>query len=108
MKPTTDRFYKTKRWELLRESILRRDGYMCQDRKRYGKRVQADHVHHIFPREQFPEYQWQPWNLISLCKEAHNEMHYRTNNKLTAKGLDLLRKTAVKQGIDLEAFTDLM
>ncbi len=97
-------FYETRRWELLRESILRRDGYMCQYRKRYGKRVQATQVHHIFPREQFPQYQWQPWNLISLCTEAHNEMHYRKDRRLTPKGIELLRRTAMKQGISEDVY----
>lgn len=91
-----DEFYKSKRWELLRAAILRRDGYMCQDRKRYGKRVQADHVHHILPRELFPQYQWETWNLISLSTEAHNEMHYRSDRKLTDKGKELARRTLLK------------
>ena len=89
-------FYKSRRWELLRAAILRRDGYMCQDRKRYGKRVQADHVHHALPREQFPQYQWEPWNLVSLCTEAHNEMHYRTDRTLTEKGKELARRVINK------------
>ena len=93
-------FYKSKRWELLRENILRRDGYMCQDRKRYGKRIEATQVHHILPREQFPEYQWQPWNLISLSKQAHNEMHYRGDRTLTAKGKELARRTISKYNRD--------
>ena len=55
----TDPFYRTKRWERLRAAVLRRDGYMCQASRRYGKRVEATTVHHIFPRDEFPEYQWE-------------------------------------------------
>ena len=101
-------FYDTRRWEMLRQSVLRRDGYMCQDRKRYGKMVQATQVHHIFPREQFPQFQWCAWNLIALCNDAHNEMHYRTDRKLTPKGADLLRRTALKQGISEDVYKDYL
>ena len=97
-----DPFYKTKRWENLRASILKRDGYICQESKRYGRIVQANTVHHIFPREDFPEYQWQPWNLISLSNEQHEAMHYRYGKELTEKGVDLVKRTARKQGLDLD------
>lgn len=98
-----DGYYNSERWEHLRQSILRRDNFMCQDAKRYGRMVPAEMVHHIFPREMFPEYEWQPWNLISLSNKAHDEMHYRTTRELTAKGKELLLRTARKQGIDLES-----
>ena len=81
---------------------------MCQDAKRYGKMVPAEMVHHIFPREIFPEYQWQEWNLISLSNKAHNEMHYRTTKGLTDKGKELLIRTARKQGMDLDAIEKAM
>ena len=94
-------FYKTKRWERKRAAILRRDGYMCQVSKRYGKRVEANTVHHIFPRDRFPEYSWADWNLISVSHEAHNELHDRGTGQLTDKGVELMKRTARKQNIDL-------
>ena len=42
------------RWKRLREYILRRDRYLDQVALRYGKRIEATHVHHVFPREMFP------------------------------------------------------
>lgn len=92
--------YKSKRWKRLRAAILRRDNYMCQESLRFGKRVQANTVHHIFPARMYPEYQWEAWNLIALCGSVHNEMHVRDSEELTARGLDLLRRTARKHGID--------
>ena len=62
----TDPFYKSQRWKAVREAVLRRDGYMCQESKRFGKMRQAETVHHIWPREDFPEIELAPWNLISL------------------------------------------
>lgn len=97
--PSIDKFYKTKRWELLRQSILRRDKYMCQSCKERGQMVQAVDVHHIFPREQYTDYQWQPWNLISLCHDCHNEMHNHYTGQLSQKGMNLLRATAIVNNI---------
>lgn len=78
--------YKSKRWKRLRERILRRDDYMCQVSKRYGRRVEANTVHHIYPADEYPEYQWCEWNLISLSQSVHNEMHVRDTDELTEKG----------------------
>lgn len=58
-------------------------------------------VHHVFPREQYPEYQWEPWNLISLSAEAHNEMHDRNTGSLTDKGQELLKRVARKRNMKL-------
>ena len=90
-----DDFYLTKRWEQMRLRILRRDRYECQWSKRY-KAVpdQAECVHHIFPLEYFPEYKWEPWNLISLSMQAHNRMHDRETHELTREGYELLYRTA--------------
>lgn len=81
--------YKGRRWLKLRERILKRDNYICQYNKRYGRLVQANTVHHIFPAEQYPEYQYCEWNLISLSAEAHNIMHDRDSHELTDEGLKL-------------------
>lgn len=92
-------FYKSKQWERKREHILRRDKYFCQLSLRYGKAIEAKHVHHIFPIEYYPEYRLCDWNLISLCNAQHNKLHDRETHKLTRAGLDLLMRTARKQGI---------
>jgi len=97
----TDPFYRTKRWERLRAAVLRRDGYRCQESKRFGKRVEATTVHHVFPRDEFPEYQWEPWNLVSLAGDVHDQMHDRTSGALTQRGAELLRRVARKKGIEV-------
>ena len=78
---------------------MRRDKYVCQEAKRYGLTIEATTVHHIFPRDKYPQYEWEPWNLISLCDKAHNEMHDRNTNMLTEKGRRLLDRAAIAQGI---------
>lgn len=94
-------YYKSKRWKKLRAKVLARDGYQCQESKRYGKAIPANTVHHIFPMSEYPQYRWESWNLISLSADAHNKMHDRNTNALTDAGLDLMRRTARKQGITL-------
>ena len=85
--------YDGKRWQRLRESILRRDGYQCRESRRYGKTVEATIVHHIYPAEEYPEYAWCSWNLISLSREAHNAMHDRNTGALTALGREWMRRS---------------
>lgn len=90
--------YNSKRWQRLRAKILKRDNYMCQYSKRYGRRIPATMVHHIFPVELFPEYQWCEWNLISLSNEAHNMMHDRDSHELTDIGLKL-QDNLIRKGL---------
>lgn len=94
-------FYRSKKWEHKRAKILRRDGYLCQISKRYGKMIPADTVHHIFPRDEFPEYQLSDWNLISLSASVHDTMHDRTSGKLSPAGAELLRRTCRKYGREI-------
>lgn len=84
--------YNDKRWERKRKAILSRDNYSCKWCKRYGKNVDASHVHHIFQVEFYPEYSYCNWNLISLCKQCHNMMHDRDTHELTETGRLLQRR----------------
>ena len=81
------------RWQRLRQRALRRDGYKCQEAARYGRVEEATHVHHIWPAEDYPEYAWCPWNLVSLTQEKHEAMHDRLTGKLTALGESWRRRT---------------
>lgn len=89
-------FYKSKAWLSKREKILKRDKYLCQECKRYGKITPATTVHHIIPLM---------WcllfnkvlalagiNLISLCNKCHDKMHDRQTRKLTNIGLLWVKK----------------
>lgn len=90
--------YKSKRWLLKRERVLRAAGYKCQYYKRYGKRIDATMVHHIYPVDQYPEYQWEDWNLVALSNEAHEKMHDRRTGRLTKVGEDLKQKVSPPSG----------
>lgn len=91
--------YNCKRWKKLRERILKRDGYLCQYYKRYGKRMEATVVHHIFPAEEYPQYQWCEWNLISLSNEAHEKMHDRNTREITPCGIVFQNKIKLEKSL---------
>lgn len=86
-------FYKSKAWDSVRNSVLRRDGYICQRCRRYGRMRGAAHVHHINPLEHYPELALERWNLTALCQRCHNAMHDRDTHELTAEGEKLRRRT---------------
>lgn len=96
-----DEFYNSDKWQRARKAVLRRDGYQDQYEKRFGRMRQAELVHHIFPREKYPEYELELWNLISLSKRSHNLMHDRNTDELTPVGIELLQRIAKKNNIPI-------
>ena len=84
--------YESPRWKRLARAVMRRAGYVCQLSKRYGKSVPAEVVHHIFPVDEYPEYAYELWNLIALSRAAHNRLHDRNTDALTAEGVALMRR----------------
>ena len=101
-KYSTNPFYKTAKWERLRNTALRRDAYMCQACKDWGRMVQADCVHHIFPRDAYPAYRHELWNLMSLCNKCHNEMHNKYSGGLSKRGMIYMRALASRRGIKVD------
>lgn len=83
----TQDFYRSTKWKRKRTKILRRDEYMCQQSRRYGKTEPATTVHHIYPLEYYPELALVDWNLLSLCDKQHNAMHDRVTHEMTELGL---------------------
>jgi len=78
--------YKNGRWKRKRISILKRDEYLCQESKRYGKSIEATTVHHIYPVEFYPELAFVDWNLVSLSGGKHDGMHDRVTHEVTELG----------------------
>ena len=90
---TFDYSSANRRWQRLRIRALERDGYRCREAARYGKIETATHVHHIWPAEDYPEYAYCIWNLVSLTQGNHEKMHHRVTRKLTALGLRWKNRT---------------
>lgn len=80
---------------------MRRDGYRCRECIRFGKLKQGEMVHHAVPREDFPELQWEPWNLVTLCNQCHDRMHLRVSNELSKAGIDLANRVLREAGKDI-------
>lgn len=82
------KFYKSKEWRAVREYVLQRDNYECQECKRNGKvltnkeeslrdkhkRLDVDHIKDL---EHHPELALEPENLETLCIKCHNKKHNR-------------------------------
>lgn len=87
-------FYNDKRWKRKRERILRRDKYMCQECKRYGRTTTATTVHHVIPLLWCLSHNSQlalsSINLYSVCSSCHDQYHDRQSDALTTKGLQLV------------------
>lgn len=76
--------YTGRRWERKRQAILRRDGYMCRECRRYGRARAATIVHHVKPADEYPELAWDDDNLVSLCQACHNRAHPEKSRAATA------------------------
>lgn len=98
--------YDDKRWRSKRKHILLRDGWVDQVMLREGVKIEADTVHHILPREEYPQYQWEDWNLISVNEKTHKQrLHEKYTGKLTKLGRQLMHETAIKNNIPLKSLT---
>lgn len=90
------KIYNSKKWDRVREFVLKRDNYLCRNCYRYGRTTPGDTVHHMLPAEDYPEYKYNDINLITLCKKCHNLMHERNTRKLTLLGKEYQRKARLK------------
>lgn len=68
-------FYNSTAWKKKRKKIMKRDKYLCQICKRYGKNTEADVVHHIIEVNDQYDKRLDDKNLVSLCHKHHNQLH---------------------------------
>lgn len=85
--------YQGGKWKKKRTKILRLDGYVDRYEQRYGRTVEANTVHHIYPAKEYPEYAWEDWNLLSISEGTHNRLENRITGELTAEGEKLRIRT---------------
>ncbi len=91
-----DPFYDSKEWRKKRKDILRRDHNECQLCKGKGKFARATTVHHIKPRQIYPELELcdyytdedgkQQRNLISVCRDCHESVCHPERLRHTVPG----------------------
>jgi len=58
--------------KLARECCFERDGYTCRSCGQRGGKLNA---HHVWPFQRFPEWKYDVWNLVTLCKRCHDAFH---------------------------------
>ena len=90
--------YGSGKWKRKSRHILRLDGYKCRVAAMYGRTEEAKIVHHIYPADEYPEYAWADWNLISVSLESHNKLENRATGELTELGQALQDST--EPGVD--------
>ena len=84
MKDWASFFYKSQAWKHMREYIMKRDTWLCQDCLKKGLHTPAEEVHHIIPLQ--PENITDPSitlneeNLVALCRECHRARHHDTEH----------------------------
>lgn len=82
--------YGKAKWKKKRLRILKLDGYKDQVAAMYGKTLEANMVHHIYPAVEYPQWAYETWNLISINREiTHNKLENRKTGELTALGKEL-------------------
>lgn len=90
--------YNKQKWKKKRAKILRLDGYKDVISGWYGKTEEAQMVHHIYPAAEYPQYQWEDWNLISVSFSTHKKLENPKTGGLTAMGKHLMQITV--PGVD--------
>lgn len=90
--------YGGSRWKAKQRHILRLDDYKDRVAAMYGRTVEANIVHHIYPSKSYPEYAWCDWNLISVSRGTHNKLENRITGELTDLGRSIMERTV--PGVD--------
>lgn len=57
---------------LAREACFKRDDYTCRCCQQRGGKLNA---HHVWPFQRFPQWKYEVWNLVTLCKACHDGFH---------------------------------
>lgn len=85
------KFYSSKSWIKCRETILRRDNYICQMCWDDKKLTTADTVHHIIELRDDWSKALAEENLISLCASCHSKIHSEGNTKTTIRNVRVIK-----------------
>ena len=102
VKVDSDQFIWSEKWREKSQKVLRRDNYLDQYvLQKENRAIPADMVHHILPRESFPQYAMEDWNLIAVSRSTHNKILHTIKGKLTRAGKALMYETAWRNGIKM-------
>lgn len=96
-------FYDSAKWRQKSARVMSHYNYVDQVKKRFGKMIQADIVHHALPLEDFPEYAYHNDNLIPVSRATHRALH-NDDGSLTAQGIEVAQRAARKIGVDISKY----
>ena len=68
-------FYHGTKWKQLRDYVLARDNYLCQDCLDSNRLIAAEEVHHIIEVKDDWSKRYDKDNLVRLCKSCHRKRH---------------------------------
>lgn len=81
------RFYKSKRWQRVRDYVYCRDNGLCQDCLKAGKITPGLEVHHLVTLTASniddADIALNPDKLVTLCYECHKKRHWHDRSALT-------------------------
>ena len=70
-----DKLTNTSRWRSLKADIKRRDNGVCRlCFNRSYIEYRSLQVHHIYKRSTHPKLAYEPSNLVTLCRQCHEEV----------------------------------
>ena len=72
-----DEFYQTPAWKNMRDYILSKNNYLCEECKKENRYTTADTVHHIVHLRAKGgwELRLKESNLMPVCRQCHNKIH---------------------------------
>ena len=78
----SDKELRTRRWAKTRQTVLKRDNYLCQRCLiKFGITNTEDlTVHHIKSRKDYPELFHELSNLVCLCRTCNNQLEAKEYN----------------------------
>lgn len=69
-------FYHSNEWRAVRQDVLERDFYLCQECKRNGVIKQGNTVHHKIHLKDDWSKRLDMDNLETICPQCHNREHF--------------------------------
>lgn len=80
--PERQRLYAGSEWKEVQRQVYKRDNYHCVRCGSPKRGWRGLHAHHIKSWAGNPELRFKLSNIVTLCKDCHNWVHSRANNKM--------------------------
>jgi hypothetical protein len=92
---------KSPKWQKKRLEILKRDEFTCQQ---CGNKELTLHVHHKHYNNDAMIWEYENWELITLCEDCHSNVHDKKQDKVELKKYQLSILDGIGEFDDYEIF----